>query len=489
VSRKIDAVRTVLVVALVAVVACGVAAADTLRSQTIPGWGGDGPVWWPDGKRIVYSRAYSPAKSVGLRRLAIVRSDGRGGRQTITRPAAEREWWDVAPSVSPDGRRLLLTRKQAVEGSSYVVVREVATGAEQSLTPRFGDATGGNWSPDGTRLTYSVAPDDSSVGARTPYTARPDGSDPRPVADAGDARYLPGGELVVEAGGSISIVATEAGSERRLTPDDGHPWNLIGWASDGSHLLVLRDGSSEAAALWSLPTDGGRRVRLVAANDGAWSPDGSRLAYAVESYRKAPGLYLARADGSGARRISASGTQPAWSADGRTLAFSDRGDCFENGIYVVRASGGPPRRITENCHSDGTPRDDTILGSSERDVIRGGAGDDRIDANPGDSRPVYYGAWDYDLVDGGPGNDTILGRRGADTLRGGPGSDRILGGRGLDRIYGGPGRDVLEGGPYHDRLYARDGVRDTIRCGAGNDRVWADWADVVARDCERVLRR
>jgi hypothetical protein len=41
-------------------------------------------------------------------------------------------------------------------------------------------------------------------------------------------------------------------------------------------------------------------------------------------------------------------------------------------------------------------------------------------------------------------------------------------------------------GPGSDVVRAKDGARDTITCGAGRDLVYADRADHIARDCERV---
>jgi len=94
-----------------------------------------------------------------------------------------------------------------------------------------------------------------------------------------------------------------------------------------------------------------------------------------------------------------------------------------------------------------------------------------------------------DALNGGRGNDTLKGLGGSDKLAGGPGNDRLLGGSGNDRLDGGAGRDVIDGGPGRDTTLARDGVADTIRCGAGRDTVFADRRDKVARDCERVHRR
>ena len=66
-------------------------------------------------------------------------------------------------------------------------------------------------------------------------------------------------------------------------------------------------------------------------------------------------------------------------------------------------------------------------------------------------------------------------------LDGGPGHDRIVGKRGQDRLRGGPGRD---------RLIARDGEPDAIRCGTKRDFAWIDRGDEVVSalsdSCERL---
>jgi dipeptidyl aminopeptidase/acylaminoacyl peptidase len=50
------------------------------------------------------------------------------------------------------------------------------------------------------------------------------------------------------------------------------------------------------------------------------------------------------------------------------------------------------------------------------------------------------------------------------------------------------GARVVHGTPFNDVISADDGRRQRIVCGAGADLVYADPADAVARDCERVLR-
>jgi Ca2+-binding RTX toxin-like protein len=94
-----------------------------------------------------------------------------------------------------------------------------------------------------------------------------------------------------------------------------------------------------------------------------------------------------------------------------------------------------------------------------------------------------------DRLVGTRGPDTLRGLGGGDTILGLAGNDVLDGGSGNDTIVGGPGHDLLLGGRGSDVLSARDGQRDRIRCGPGRDRVIADRLDLVARDCELVVRR
>ena len=104
---------------------------------------------------------------------------------------------------------------------------------------------------------------------------------------------------------------------------------------------------------------------------------------------------------------------------------------------------------------------------------------------------------------GGPGNDTLTGTNGPDTLVGGPGNDDLEGLRGPDRIFGGPGddllfdgennrgaRDILVGGSGNDTLFPGQFMpsQDVAMCGTGTDTVFADPTDIVI-GCERVLFR
>jgi hypothetical protein len=93
------------------------------------------------------------------------------------------------------------------------------------------------------------------------------------------------------------------------------------------------------------------------------------------------------------------------------------------------------------------------------------------------------------VVDGTPQDETLLGSSGTDVLRGRRGDDRVVGRWGADTVSGGRGNDRLRGGRGGDSILARDDRWDAIDCGSGVDVVVADLGDQVSPDCERVRRR
>ena len=84
-------------------------------------------------------------------------------------------------------------------------------------------------------------------------------------------------------------------------------------------------------------------------------------------------------------------------------------------------------------------------------------------------------------------DDLLVGTARRDDLRGARGDEVLRGAGAADRLDGGPGRDRLLGGAGADRIAARDGTRDRIACGAGDDVAVVDRRDVVS-GCERVRR-
>jgi Ca2+-binding RTX toxin-like protein len=164
---------------------------------------------------------------------------------------------------------------------------------------------------------------------------------------------------------------------------------------------------------------------------------------------------------------------------------------------------------------------DTLIGGGGADSLSGGAGLDKADysarkklvtvtigvgANDGSVGEKDNVLDDVEAVIGGSGPDVLTGEDGANALAGGAGADHLSGlggddslsgGTGADVLAGGSGDEVITGGPSPDQITggsgddainAKDGAKDAIDCGTGDDRVTADPSDVVSSNCEHVTR-
>ena len=83
---------------------------------------------------------------------------------------------------------------------------------------------------------------------------------------------------------------------------------------------------------------------------------------------------------------------------------------------------------------------------------------------------------DVENVSAGPGNDDVVGNAAANVLDGGAGDDRLDGGDGVDGFLGGAGADTL---------LARDGLKESVDCGAQIDGGEGDTIDELV-ECENV---
>jgi Glycosyl hydrolase family 26/RTX calcium-binding nonapeptide repeat (4 copies) len=99
---------------------------------------------------------------------------------------------------------------------------------------------------------------------------------------------------------------------------------------------------------------------------------------------------------------------------------------------------------------------------------------------------VIYGTRAGDTIRGTSADDIVYARGGNDTIYARSGRDTVYGGRGSDGVSGGKGRDRIHGGRGPDTIHARDGRRDRISCGKGQDLVAVDRVDRIA-GCERKV--
>jgi len=111
---------------------------------------------------------------------------------------------------------------------------------------------------------------------------------------------------------------------------------------------------------------------------------------------------------------------------------------------------------------DGGDGNDTLIGTDDAnlaDSLAGGDGDDTIQGLDGN-----------DTIDAGHGNDSVDGGSGDDSLVAGDGNDSVTGGDGGDTIIAGDGDDLIDGATGDDTISGGDGA-DSLSGGDGNDSV------------------
>ncbi|SNS14734.1 Hint domain-containing protein [Antarctobacter heliothermus] len=171
--------------------------------------------------------------------------------------------------------------------------------------------------------------------------------------------------------------------------------------------------------------------------------------------------------------VTMTGDEAGFATDGSdTLTYSeiehvvltDQDDSFF-GLFGPAASGVTVEGGAGDDSLVGTEGADSLDGGIDSDTLRGGIGADTLIGGTGNDS--LYGNEDGDEIYGGEGSDTIFGETGNDLVDGGIGDDTVEGNEGNDTLIGGEGNDWLRGSYDEDALYG----------GAGDDYLWGGWGD------------
>ncbi|MFQ6395321.1 M91 family zinc metallopeptidase [Nocardia sp. KC 131] len=163
-------------------------------------------------------------------------------------------------------------------------------------------------------------------------------------------------------------------------------------------------------------------------------------------------------------------------SDGKRITINDVSYVVPKGQEIIVRTGdgadhvNVPQGTQVNFTVLGGRGADTIKTGANPDRVLGGSGDDEIETGGGRDfvlagigRDYVDGQGDDDLLSGGAGNDTVYGLGGDDRILGGAGQDYLEGATGNDTVVAGAGNDIMSGGRDNDVLYG----------GAGNDRSYA----------------
>ncbi|HZL38153.1 MAG TPA: right-handed parallel beta-helix repeat-containing protein, partial [Tepidisphaeraceae bacterium] len=229
---------------------------------------------------------------------------------------------------------------------------------------------------------------------------------------------------------------------------------------------------------------GGKEIDVTVTRDQNNNPNGIRFAKADSSNTEQQTFTFADMAAHGINTLVVNGT------DGNDVINLDPNLTKEyNFQYIqVYGNGGNDRIDTgqidpTTSHLLGTTLDggdgnDTIIGTFAPDSILGGAGNDvllGLSGNDtivaGDGNDTVHAGKGNDSITVGNGNDAVDGQDGNNTVNSGSGNDTIGFGNGDNYVNGHGGTDVVIVGDGNNTVYGGAG-NDTISAGNGNNTIF-----------------
>lgn len=313
------------------------------------------------GIAVVEERTAIQSDSI-FTRIVMVSADGKSRK-----PLNAGDSHESSPRWSPDGRRLAYISDRS--GTPRVMIRELATNRDITLTDGEGGQSLPTWSPDGKWIAFlRFEKEPSSWNPKLPQ--RPEGAKWGPGETVvTQLRWTFDGRGVLRDGAyRISVAPSTGGPAKVVTPPGYfHTSYLydpeIAWSGDSSRVIAPAVKSKEGwdnitgGEIYAFPRDGSSPVALT-----SWSghkalvrisPDGKHIAFVGypwkgQTYHVAH-LYVAGADGSNQRNLTPDWDRdvaaPTWSQDSSTLYFlsDDKGSAQIHSVGL----NGPRRQLTD----------------------------------------------------------------------------------------------------------------------------------------------
>jgi len=249
-------------------------------------------------------------RSKGAKEIWISDYDGKNAA-----PVTERGGIAILPAWSPSGGELTFTFfKRSLEypnGHPQLWKATLSNGRNAAFTGRGDLNTGASYSPDGTRIAFTMS------------------SDGNP---------------------EIYVIGVDGTGLTRLTRSEGIDTSPA-WSPDGKRIAFVSDRHG-TPQIFVMKADGSEPERVTRQGNynqtPAWSPRGDEIAFTARDERLVFDIFVVNVDTKEVRRITQDQGQnehPTWSPNGRMLMFSSdrRG---KRSLWVSSADGNVQQRIS-----------------------------------------------------------------------------------------------------------------------------------------------
>ena len=231
-----------------------------------------GPVWSPDGKKIIFL-----SNRDGNTEIYVMNADGSHQTNLTNNPANDGSGSPENLDWSPDGKKIAFATDR--DGNWEIYVMNADGSAQTNLTHNpASDDYFPKWSADGKQIGFTTGRD----GNDEIYLMSADGSNQtRLTHNSGDDAFLrwsPDGKKIVFVSGhgdghyEIYLMKADGSNQTKLTDSPGSHDDNMGarWSPDGMQIIFYstRDGNQE---LYVMNADGSNQTRLTnnPANDSA----------------------------------------------------------------------------------------------------------------------------------------------------------------------------------------------------------------------------